>query len=79
MSKRKPKPEELNNYATDVKYKGKDYGLHVHDKVSEVDGVIESHLKYEPHFRPRGSKSRGNFGVGICLHKKPCRKCREIK
>lgn len=77
--KRKPRPEELKHYGVDVKYKGKEYGLTVKDKVSDVDGVIESHFDYQPHYRPAGSKSRWNFGVGICLHKKPCKKCREIR
>lgn len=76
-TKRKPRPEELKGYQVDVEHRGKEYDLKVHDKVSSEDGIVESHFDYTPHFRPKGAKSRGNFGVGICLHKKPCSKCRE--
>lgn len=77
--KRKPRPEELKRYGVDVEHRGKKYGLTVEDKVSEKDGIVESHFKYEPHFRPAGSKSRGNFGTGLkkCLKTCKCLMCRK--
>ena len=63
--KPKPKPEELKRYETDVKYRGKDYGLSVSDKVAD-DGVTEAHFKYEPHFRPKGERLTGPTRVGVC-------------
>lgn len=65
--KTKPRDEELKSYGRDIEYQGKKYGLEVNDKVSNVDGVVESHFNYTPHFRPGGSKSRRNFAVGMCL------------
>lgn len=77
--KRKPRPEELKRYGADVEYQGKKYAMTVEDKVSPKDGVVESHVNYEPQFRPRGTKSRGNFAVGICLPTCKCPQCRRKK
>lgn len=73
--KREPAPDELGAHQKDIAYRGKKYTLSVKEKMGD-DGVIETHMDYAPQFRPKGTKSRGNFSVGICLHKKPCKKCR---
>lgn len=67
-----PSIAEVGNIKKDVKFKDKPYTLSLTDKVSDVDGVIESHLNYEPQFRPKGTKTRGNYSVGICLEGCKC-------
>ena len=70
---------EAGDFQERIAYRGKRYEMTVKDKVSEKDGVIESHLDYVPLDRPRGAKSRGNFSTGMtrCLGKCKCfdKKC----
>lgn len=72
-AKTKPRPEELGDHGHEVTYRGKKYEMEVKDKMGE-DGVMESHLSYEPKMRPKGAKSRGNFATGLryCLGKCKC-------
>lgn len=69
--KRKPLKAELGSYQETVSHRGVKYEQTVFDKMGE-DGVMESHMNYTPHMRPKGIKSRLNFTVGKCL---PTCKC----
>lgn len=77
--KRAPAPDELGAHSKDVEYRGKKYELSVKEKVSEVDGVIETHMDWKPQFRPKGTKSRGNFSIPVCLDTCKCPQCRKKK
>ena len=77
--KRKPSIDELGAHSKDVTYRGKKYELAVKEKVSDVDGVIETHMDYKPQFRPKGAKSRGCFSIPVCLDTCKCPQCRKKK
>lgn len=70
---------EAGDHQQRVEYRGKRYEMTVKDKVSDVDGIVESHLSYDPVDRPKGAKSRGNFSTGMtrCLGACKCfdKKC----
>jgi hypothetical protein len=65
---------EAGNVQQKIEYRGKRYEMTCTDKISDVDGITESHLSYEPLDRPKGTKSRGNFATGMtrCLGKCKC-------
>lgn len=72
MKKRsKPTIAELKAHQKRVDSHGRSYELTVSEKQGN-DGVEETHLSYEPLFRPKGTKTRGNYTVGVCL---PTCKC----
>lgn len=71
--KTKPSIAEVGDTEKEVSYRGKKYQMTMKDKMGE-DGVMESHLSYEPKMRPKGAKSRGNFATGLtrCIGKCKC-------
>lgn len=83
MAARKKHIAEAGDHSQRVEYRGKRYQMTVKDKMNQDDGVMESHLSYDPLDRPKGAKSRGNFTTGLskCLGKCKCfdKKCEKKK